>query len=120
MLATILVLQLIANIDCSFRGGFEKGLKDFESGTYGADPDRFCYGDLENKRESFLEAYELGRDNSYLFSKVGMTTVPKDRSEFQELLKEVRSLKIQLDATANKTSPKASPSVTPEPLPTAP
>lgn len=112
MLATILALHLIANIDCSFRGGFEKGLKDFESGTYGADPDRFCYGDIENRRESFLEAYELGRDNSYLFSKVGMTTIPKDRSEFQELLKEVRSLKIQLDAAANNRASKPSPSTT--------
>lgn len=105
MIFFVFVTQLlVGNIECTFQGGFEKGLKDFQSGTYGADPDRFCYADSQNQRSAFIEAYELGRDHSYLFSKVGMTTVPKDQGEFREILKEVRSLKIQLESTKNQAS----------------
>ena len=95
-----LIIHAETSITCSYAGGFQKGLQDFQSGAYGANPDKYCYGLKQEDRDSFLHAYDEGRDHAYLFQKVKMTSVPKSTEEFQSLLKEARALQVQIDKQA--------------------
>lgn len=96
----LFALLFVASIDCSFTGGFRKGAQDSEALTYGADPDRFCYGETQEKRIDYLDGYRLGQDHSKLFKKVGINSVPQNKEELESLLKEARQLNIQMGSLA--------------------
>ncbi len=91
-------------ITCSYSGGFAKGMSDFKVGSYGADPDRFCFGLNSDARSDFMSAYDEGRDHAYLFEKAKITIIPHSRSAFLELLKEARGLMAQAERPSPQTT----------------
>jgi len=102
LLFLFLALSADQSLSCNYAGGFKKGLQDFEGGSYGANPDKYCYATKLEDREAFLRAYDEGRDHAYLFQKVKMTTIPESHADFQALLKEARSLQVQVEKPATE------------------
>lgn len=91
MLLLSLSFLLTAALDCDFASAFEKGVTDVETGSFGANLDRYCRWATAAQKKDFLENYQLGRDQGPLLKKAGIKKIPQSTEELDQFLKQARA-----------------------------